>query len=348
VLCDDEPVPLEFAEPVAPVPLVEPGAVLIDPEVDGLVPEVLEDVLSCVVELVDGGIDVPLLDVLLLVLPPGVVLPAVPPPGVVLEDVLLESRVVVVTSSRFVQAASDASAINVMAPAWAIFKAVMADSFGRLQGLGRRACRCSSPPACAPSGGGRLRAQAARKTPSFQCVTRVGGWCSGHSGCPYPGVAGALLRALPAISSPAHAAVTYRKEIQMGQQNQGNQQGGQNQDDKQQKNERGMANQGGAGQAGSQSQSGNTSGGRGGQQMPGSSGQGGEGGEGLERSSASKGSDAGQQGGGAGQQGSGQSGQGDRGMASDRGMADRGSSGQGSGSGTSGSPGAGGKSGSRG
>src|SRR5262249_39675013 len=104
VLCDVEPVPLELDVP-APV---EPGVVLTEPEmlVDELVPgvvDVLEDVLPGVV-VVAGGVPVPLLDVLLLVLPPGVVLPAVPPLGVVLEEVLLESRVVVVTSSRFVQA----------------------------------------------------------------------------------------------------------------------------------------------------------------------------------------------------------------------------------------------------
>jgi hypothetical protein len=127
VLCDVEPVPLELD---VPVPLVELGDVLVAPAeglvepdmlVEPLVPgdvEVLDEVLPGVVEL-----PVPLVEVLLLVLPPGVVL------GAVVDEVLLESRVVVVTSSRFVQAVSDASAISVMAPAWAIFRAVMADSF---------------------------------------------------------------------------------------------------------------------------------------------------------------------------------------------------------------------------
>jgi hypothetical protein len=64
------------------------------------------------------------------VLPPGVVV--LLPPGAVVDEVLLESRVVVVTSSRRVQAVSEASAISVMAPAWAIFKAVMAVSFGKV------------------------------------------------------------------------------------------------------------------------------------------------------------------------------------------------------------------------
>jgi len=112
VLLEVEPVPV-----LVPVPLVEPGVV------DELVPGVV---------VVVDGLPVPLVEVLLLVLPPGVVLLLVPPLGVVVAEVLLESRVVVVTSSRFVQAVRDASAIRVMAPACAIFKAVMADPFGKV------------------------------------------------------------------------------------------------------------------------------------------------------------------------------------------------------------------------
>jgi hypothetical protein len=121
---DDEPVP-DVAEPV---PLVDPGVVFAEPEMvveelPGVVDDVVLDgavvlelllVPPGVVVLLDGA-PVPLVDVLLLVLPPGVVV--LLPPGAVVAEVLLESRVVVVTSSRRVQAVSEASAISVMAPA---------------------------------------------------------------------------------------------------------------------------------------------------------------------------------------------------------------------------------------